>query len=194
MTTYKVLLVGDSGVGKSSLLRRYVENQFSESFASTVGVDVYQRRVQIGSAAVRLQLWDTAGQERYSSITAAYYRNTQALLLVYDVSSDASFAHLQRWLDDSQRHASHAHADLPVVVVGNKTDLVRAVPTDEAQRWADARGFAHVECSAKTDTAVDQLFLDLARACAGKAPASALAPDAIELTSNAEPSRCCLAQ
>src|SRR3990170_2126507 len=119
MTTYKVLLVGDSGVGKSSLLRRYVENQFSESFASTVGVDVYQRRVQIGSAAVRLQLWDTAGQERYSSIAAAYYRNTQALLLVYDVSSDASFAHLQRWFDDSQRYASHAHADLPVVVVGN---------------------------------------------------------------------------
>jgi small GTP-binding protein len=187
---FKVLLIGDSGVGKSSLLRRYVDDEYSDSFVSTIGVDFRLRNVRLNGATVRLQLWDTAGQERFRTITASYYRGAQALLLVYDASDRESFAHLQRWLDESQRYA-----DQPVVVVvGNKADLERAVPADEAQRWADAHGCALVECSAKDKAAVDQLFANLARACVAAKPKARRAPDTIELPSgDASARQCCLA-
>ena len=191
---FKVLLIGDSGVGKSSLLRRYVDNEYDDCFTSTIGVDFRFRNVRLGEDVVRLQLWDTAGQERFRTITASYYRGAQALLLVYDVSSAESFAHLQRWHDESRRYA-----DQPIAfVIGNKADLSaeRAVSPEEAERWAAEHQCQYCECSAKADgQAVDRLFAELAAACVAAKP-QRLARDSSEpvqlgAASAAQQRKCC---
>ena len=161
----KFLLVGDSGVGKSSLLFRFVDDQFSPSFITTVGIDFKVKTIVIPSTGtkVRLQIWDTAGQERFRTITNAYYRGAMAILVVYDVTNRQSFSHLAYWASQIDAQANLA-VDPFKVFVGNKCDLTeaRTVGEMEGKLFAASQGFLFAETSACSGDGVAQLFIDLA--------------------------------
>ena len=117
---FKIVLIGDSGVGKSNLLLRYTKDQFKINSQSTIGVEFATRSIQIDDQYVRAQIWDTAGQERYRAITNAYYRNAVGALLIYDISKRNTFENINRWYGELKEHADH---NIVVLLVGNKCDL-----------------------------------------------------------------------
>jgi len=130
---FKLVLIGDSGVGKSCLLLRFADDSFTDSYISTIGVDFRFRTVNIDMKTVKLQIWDTAGQERFRTITSAYYRGAHGIIMVYDVTNYETFEHVEEWLNEVNRHASESTLKL---LVGNKADLQedKKVPTDEAKK------------------------------------------------------------
>ncbi|KAJ3563649.1 hypothetical protein NPX13_g8123 [Xylaria arbuscula] len=132
---FKVVLIGDSGVGKSNLLSRFTRNEFNLDSKSTIGVEFATRSIQVDSKTIKAQIWDTAGQERYRAITSAYYRGAVGALLVYDISKHQTYENVTRWLKELR---AHADANIVIMLVGNKSDLrhLRAVPTDEAKAFA----------------------------------------------------------
>jgi len=154
---FKVVLIGDSGVGKSNLLSRFTRNEFSMDTKSTIGVEFATRTVNVDGKTVKAQIWDTAGQERYRAITAAYYRGAVGALLVYDISKQATYANVQRWLKELR---DHADANIVISLVGNKCDLkhLRAVSTEEAQAFSEENNLAFIETSAQDATNVEQAF------------------------------------
>jgi Ras-related protein Rab-11A len=130
-----VVLIGDSGVGKSNLLSRFTRNEFNLDSKSTIGVEFATRSIQVDSKTIKAQIWDTAGQERYRAITSAYYRGAVGALLVYDISKHQTYENVTRWLKELR---DHADANIVIMLVGNKSDLrhLRAVPTEEAKAFA----------------------------------------------------------
>lgn len=152
--TFKILLIGDSGTGKSSLLLRYTDDAWQPQ-TPTVGVDFRAKHVLHADSRYRLSIWDTAGQERFRTLTASYYRGAQACLLVYDVGSLASFAHLAVWIDELELYASQ---HIVRVIVGCKCDCKRAVSRENAQLFATQRNMLFVECSAKSAVGVADVF------------------------------------
>ena len=132
---YPVVLIGDSGVGKSNLLSRFTRNEFNLDSKSTIGVEFATRSIQVDAKTIKAQIWDTAGQERYRAITSAYYRGAVGALLVYDISKHQTYENVQRWLKELR---DHADANIVIMLVGNKSDLrhLRAVPTEEAKAFA----------------------------------------------------------
>ena len=130
-----VVLIGDSGVGKSNLLSRFTRNEFNLDSKSTIGVEFATRSIQIDHKTIKAQIWDTAGQERYRAITSAYYRGAVGALLVYDISKSTSFENVTRWLKELRDHADN---NIVIMLVGNKTDQrhLRAVPTEDATKFA----------------------------------------------------------
>jgi len=159
---FKLVLIGDSGVGKSCLLLRFADDNFTDSYISTIGVDFRFRTVTIDKKTVKLQIWDTAGQERFRTITSAYYRGADGIIMVYDVTSPESFDHVEEWLSEVDRYANENTAKL---LVGNKADLIeeKQVSEETAQRFADKLGISFLETSAKTATNVDAAFLTMAK-------------------------------
>jgi len=159
---FKLVLIGDSGVGKSCLLLRFADDNFTDSYISTIGVDFRFRTITIDKKTVKLQIWDTAGQERFRTITSAYYRGADGIIMVYDVTSSESFDHVEEWLSEVDRYANENTSKL---LVGNKADLVdeKQVPEETAQRFADKLGISFLETSAKTATNVDAAFLTMAK-------------------------------
>ncbi|XP_068934819.1 ras-related protein Rab-42 [Petaurus breviceps papuanus] len=161
----RILLVGDADVGKTSLLRRYVERDFRADAppSSTVGVEFYSHMLELASGPrVKLQLWDTAGNERYRSITRSFYRNMAGVLLVFDVTNRKSFDHIEDWY---QQVASFGGLDKVVfLLVGHKSDLKqdRQVSTQEAENLAEVLGMSFLETSAKTNSNVTLAFETLA--------------------------------
>ncbi|KAL8773905.1 MAG: hypothetical protein Q9209_001335 [Squamulea sp. 1 TL-2023] len=133
---FKVVLIGDSGVGKSNLLSRFTRNEFNLDSKSTIGVEFATRSIQVDAKTIKAQIWDTAGQERYRAITSAYYRGAVGALLVYDISKHQTYENVQRWLKELR---DHADANIVIMLVGNKSDLrhLRAVPTEEAKQFAN---------------------------------------------------------
>mmetsp|Transcript_13038 Transcript_13038/g.22362 ORF Transcript_13038/g.22362 Transcript_13038/m.22362 type:complete len:214 (-) Transcript_13038:1174-1815(-) len=158
---FKLVLIGDSGVGKSCLLLRFADDAFTESYISTIGVDFRFRTVKMDKKTVKLQIWDTAGQERFRTITSAYYRGADGIIMVYDTTSSDSFDHVNDWLKEVNRYASEGTCKL---LVGNKCDRVadRAVTTEQAKEFADDLGVAFLETSAKTAKNVEEAFLTMA--------------------------------
>nr|CAD7425776.1 unnamed protein product [Timema monikensis] len=132
---FKLLIIGDSGVGKSSLLLRFADNTFSGSYITTIGVDFKIRTVDVDGERVKLQIWDTAGQERFRTITSTYYRGTHGVIVVYDVTSGDSFANVKRWLHEIEQNCDVVNR----ILVGNKNDAPdrKVVLTEDAQRFAD---------------------------------------------------------
>ncbi|XP_056366771.1 ras-related protein Rab-11A-like isoform X1 [Oenanthe melanoleuca] len=132
---FKVVLIGDSGVGKSNLLSRFTRNEFNLESKSTIGVEFATRSIQVDNKTVKAQIWDTAGQERYRAITSAYYRGAVGALLVYDIAKSLTYESAERWLRELREHAA---AGIAVMLVGNKSDLrhLRAVPTERARSFA----------------------------------------------------------
>jgi len=159
---FKILIVGESGVGKSCLLLRFSDDTFTESFISTIGVDFKIKRLTMNDKNgkpnnLKLQIWDTAGQDRFRTITTSYYRGAHGIILTYDVTDPNSFLKIRSWLEEIKEHApSHT----VVMLIGNKADKVdkRAVEQKEAQALADKLGLKYFETSAKTGTGVVEVF------------------------------------
>ena len=157
----KILLIGDSGVGKSCLLVRFVEDKFSPSFITTIGIDFKIKTVDINGKKVKLQLWDTAGQERFRTITTAYYRGAMGIILVYDVTDERTFTNVNQWF---KTVSDHANDDAQLLLVGNKSDMdTRVVSYEQGESLAKELGLPFVEASAKDDTNVNDIFFTLAK-------------------------------
>jgi len=154
---FKVVLIGDSGVGKSNLLSRFTRNEFNLETKSTIGVEFATRSINVDGKTLKAQIWDTAGQERYRAITAAYYRGAVGALLVYDISKHGTYVNVTRWLKELR---DHADSNIVIMLVGNKSDLkhLRAVPTDEAKAFSTENGLSFIETSALDASNVESAF------------------------------------
>ncbi|URE16299.1 ras-related protein [Musa troglodytarum] len=154
---FKMVLIGDSGVGKSNLLSRFTRNHFSLDSKSTIGVEFATRTLQVEGRTVKAQIWDTAGQERYRAITSAYYRGALGALLVYDVTKPKSFENANRWLKELR---DHADPNIIVMLIGNKIDLkhLRAIALEDAQSFAEKEGISFLETSALEAINVEKAF------------------------------------
>jgi len=132
---FKVVLIGDSGVGKTNILSRYIKDKFNMQTPSTIGVEFATKAMKIEGSTVQAQIWDTAGQERYKAITNTYYRNAVGAFLVYDISKRLSYENIDKWLNELR---DHAHPNIAILLVGNKSDLkhLRAVSHEEAAAYA----------------------------------------------------------
>ncbi|XP_058214904.1 ras-related protein RABD1 isoform X1 [Rhododendron vialii] len=158
---FKLLLIGDSSVGKSCLLLRFADDSYVDSYISTIGVDFKIRTVELEGKTSKLQIWDTAGQERFRTITSSYYRGAHGIIIVYDVTEMESFNNVKQWLSEIDRYANDTVCKL---LVGNKSDLVenRVVDTQTAKAFADELGIPFLETSAKDSINVEQAFLTMA--------------------------------
>ncbi|KAJ3309985.1 GTP-binding protein [Boothiomyces sp. JEL0838] len=158
----KVLLIGDSGVGKSCLLMRFCNDEFTPSFITTIGIDFKVRTIEVDGKRIKLQIWDTAGQERFQTITASYYRGAMGIAVTFDLTSDKSFASIPQWLRNIEENAPEGVNKL---LVGNKCDLIeQAQVTDEtACRFAEENGMKYVRASAKANIGVEEIFFTLAK-------------------------------
>ncbi|KAJ2724762.1 ras GTPase [Coemansia sp. Benny D115] len=159
---FKLLLIGDSGVGKSCLLLRFADDTYTESYISTIGVDFKIRTIELDGRTVKLQIWDTAGQERFRTITSSYYRGAHGIIVVYDVTDKETFNNVKQWLQEIDRYASEGVNKL---LVGNKCDLEdsRQVNYTEAEEFAQQLSISFLETSAKDATNVEQAFLTMAK-------------------------------
>jgi len=158
---FKLLLIGDSGVGKSCLLLRFADDTYTESYISTIGVDFKIRTIDLDGKTIKLQIWDTAGQERFRTITSSYYRGAHGIIVVYDVTDFESFNNVKSWLHEIDRYACE---NVNKLLVGNKCDLEssRKVTTEQAKEFADSLGIEFLETSAKNSTNVENAFQRMA--------------------------------
>lgn len=157
--TLKYIIIGDSEVGKSSLLLRFTEQHFQPVHDLTIGVEFGAKLLEVDDRKVKLEIWDTAGQETFLSITRSYYRGADGALLVYDVGRRESFEHLGRWLQEC--HQNCHNDDVEIMVVGMKCDVSdeeRQVTEEEGRNWAKAHDLYFIEASAKTARNVEQVF------------------------------------
>ncbi|XP_042485042.1 ras-related protein Rab11A-like [Macadamia integrifolia] len=157
---FKIVLIGDSAVGKSQILSRFARNEFSLDSKATIGVEFQTRTVVIDQKNVKAQIWDTAGQERYRAVTSAYYRGAVGAMLIYDITKRQSFDHIPRWLEELR---GHADKNIVIILIGNKADLEnqRAVPTEDAKEFAQKEGLFFLETSALEATNVETAFLTI---------------------------------
>jgi len=157
---FKLLIIGDSSVGKSSILLRFTEDEFDDEHPVTIGVDFKVKTIQLGTKRINLTIWDTAGQEKFRSLTSSYYRGTQGIILVYDVTSRESFQHLSVWLNEIDMYCNNS--DVVKLLVGNKIDLGnREVSREEGLAFAKSKAMVFIECSAKTKLGIQQAFEEL---------------------------------
>ena len=154
---FKLLLIGDSGVGKSCLLLRFADDTYTESYISTIGVDFKIRTIELDGKTIKLQVWDTAGQERFRTITSSYYRGAHGIIVVFDVTDQESFNNVKQWLQEIDRYACE---NVDKLLVGNKCDLTdkKVVGYTSAKAYADQLGISFLETSAKNATNVEQVF------------------------------------
>jgi Ras-related protein Rab-18 len=156
---FKILIIGDSGVGKSSLLLRFVDDEFNEKQLSTIGVDFKVKYMTLNQKRLKLAIWDTAGQERFRTLTSSYYRGAQGIILVYDHTVPASFENLRYWLDEVRKYSTQA--DAIKMLVANKVDKEsdgRKVTREEGEEFAISNSMLFIETSAKTKQGVKQAF------------------------------------
>ncbi|KAK8760665.1 RAS oncogene family member Rab1 [Amblyomma americanum] len=158
---FKLLLIGDSGVGKSCLLLRFADDTYTESYISTIGVDFKIRTIELEGKTIKLQIWDTAGQERFRTITSSYYRGAHGIIVAYDVTDQESFNNVKQWLQEIDRYACE---NVNKLLVGNKCDLTtkKVVDYTTAKEFADQLGIPFLETSAKNATNVEQAFMTMA--------------------------------
>ncbi|KAF5754353.1 putative small GTP-binding protein [Helianthus annuus] len=157
---FKLVLIGDSGVGKSNLLSRFTRNEFSLESKSTIGVEFATRSIKVDEKVVKAQIWDTAGQERYRAITSAYYRGAVGALLVYDVTRHVTFENVERWLKELR---DHTDSNIVMMLVGNKSDLrhLRAVTSEDAKTFAEKENMYFMETSALESSNVENAFTEV---------------------------------
>lgn len=159
---FKLVLLGESAVGKSSLVLRFVKGQFHEYQESTIGAAFLTQTVCLDDTTVKFEIWDTAGQERYHSLAPMYYRGAQAAIVVYDITNQDTFGRAKVWVKELQRQAS---PNIVIAIAGNKADLAakRAVEFEEAKSYAEENGLLFMESSAKTAMNVNDIFLAIAK-------------------------------
>lgn len=168
----KVVLLGDTGVGKSSLVLRFVTNNFKPYSESTIGASFMAKMIMVDKVPIKYQIWDTAGQEKYHSLAPMYYRGAAAAIVVYDITRKSSFQTLKNWVRELKQLGPE---NIVIAIAGNKADLApsREVPEDDAREYADSISALYMETSAKTDTGVKELFISIA----GRLPQAGAADD-----------------
>ncbi|KAM9778014.1 ras-related protein Rab-15-like [Neosynchiropus ocellatus] len=154
---FRLLMLGDSGVGKTCMLRRFTDKEFDPAHISTIGVDFKMKTLDIDGIRVRVQIWDTAGQERYQTITQQYYRRAQGIVLVYDITSEPSFQHIVKWASDVDEYAPEK---VQRILVGNKCDeeSCRRVSSEDGSKLAETYGMEFFETSASTGSNISESF------------------------------------
>ena len=164
---FKLVLIGDTGVGKTNILSRYINNEFSLATQSTVGVEFGSKIIKKNDKLIKLQIWDTAGQERYKSITSAYYKGSKGALVVYDISRKGTFENVDKWIEELKANGSE---DVLIMLVGNKSDLEdkREVKTEEVIKKAEQFKVAFCETSALDGKNIDHAFDNLINEIAKK--------------------------
>lgn len=158
---FKLVIIGDSAVGKSSLLLRFSDDKFSDNYISTIGVDFKFKTLHVDDAVVKLQIWDTAGQERFKTITSTYYRGADAAIIVFDRTKKETFMHLSYWIDEVSRFSD----DILKLLVGNKTDETEQIEVSDelASEFTQQVGLRYVETSALTAQSVQFVFESISR-------------------------------
>ena len=160
--TFKILTIGESGVGKTCILRRFVENKFLKNHLATIGIDFKTKNLTINNKEIKLKIWDTAGQERFRNITTQYYKGADGIVLVYDVTDDGSFEKIRDWMAQIQANAEKD--DLGLVLLGNKCDVEPRVVTEEqGNKMAEELHISYFETSALTGQGIKEAFEQLAR-------------------------------
>ena len=164
---FKFIVIGCSGAGKTSILRRLVDNKFVKGTQSTVGIEYFTYITTIEGRTIKMMIWDTAGQERFYTIAKAYFRSALGVILVFDISDRKSFDQLPRWLRDAR---AEADTNCSVILVGNKVDLAasRAVSLEEAQKFATEHELSYIETSAQDNTNIEEAFLRTGKELLGK--------------------------
>ena len=164
---FKLVLLGDTGVGKTNILSRYINNEFSLATQSTVGVEFGSKIIKKNDKLIKLQIWDTAGQERYKSITSAYYKGSKGAFVVYDISRKSTFENVDRWIEELKANGSE---DVLIMLVGNKSDLEdkREVQTEDVIKKAEQFKIAFCETSALDGKNIDHAFDNLINEIAKK--------------------------
>jgi small GTP-binding protein len=146
---FKLVILGDSGVGKSNIITRYAKNEFNLESKATIGVEFYTKLIEINDIKIKIQFWDTAGQERYRSITSAYYKGSHGILVVYDITNSDSFEHVTNWIQEIYKNVGN---NIPILLVGNKSDLdyKRVISIEKSLDIANKYNLAFIEMSAMT--------------------------------------------
>jgi Ras-related protein Rab-1A len=157
---FKLLLIGDSGVGKSSMLIRFTDDTYSEAFISTIGVDFKIKTIELDGKMIKLQIWDTAGQERFRTITSSYYRGAHGIIIVFDLTDIDSFENIQQWLTEINRYS---YKYICKILVGNKSDLFDQRMVNGGKDYADSLNMPYIETSAKTADNIDSLFYGITK-------------------------------
>jgi len=157
---FKIVLLGEGCVGKTSITLRYCQNKFNDTHQTTIQASFLRKRLPVGNQMVNLAIWDTAGQERFHALGPIYYRDADGALLVYDVSDRDSFLKVQMWVKELRKMLG---TQVTLAIAGNKIDLQRNVPLDEAEAYAKSVGAVHFSTSAKLNQGIDDLFNDVAK-------------------------------
>jgi len=155
---FKVVVVGDSGVGKTNLIKRFISNEFSLDSKATVGVEFISKNYNINNKIIKIEIWDTAGQERYKSITSAYYKGAKGAMIVYDVTNQTSFNNIDKWYFEIKEKASK---NINLMLIGNKTDLNKVICREDAINKAKSLNIPVMETSANNSSNVKEAFYDL---------------------------------
>ena len=160
--TFKILTLGESGVGKTAILKRYVENKFEKHHLATIGIDYQSKTIKINKKEIKLKIWDTAGQERYRNIAAHVYKGADGIILVYDITDEVSFSKISDWMEQINNNLSKN--DIGIILIGNKTDLEeRMIETQKGQEKAEEYKIEFYETSALTGDGINEAFEGLAK-------------------------------
>lgn len=151
----QLLIIGDSTVGKTSILSRFTEGTFSPNYLATVGLDFFTKDEYFNNKIVRIKIWDTAGQERYKALTQGFFRNAHGILIVYDVTNSETFDNLKYWVQSIHTHLGEK-GNVKVIIIGNKIDLKREIKKEDAQKYAEENGYKYFETSALSGEGIEE--------------------------------------
>ena len=159
---YQLLIIGDSTVGKTSILSRYTNGTFNPNYLATVGLDNFTKDETIDNKIIRIKIWDTAGQERYKSLTNSFFRNTQGIIIVYDVTNAETFENLKYWIQSIKNNMDSQIENIPIIIIGNKIDVEkREIQFNEAESFGKSYNYPYFETSAKTGENIEEAILFL---------------------------------